>query len=105
MLSRVLTAAAIAGAGLLLPAGPASASTADASTAAVAASVPTCVDPKLDDSGPIDHLWVTNKCGSTQRVKVIIANGNDFSCVSYSPGERWHFQWSLPGRFDGLSEC
>jgi hypothetical protein len=76
-----------------------------ATTAVAASSVPNCVNWRLDAGGVRDNLWVTNRCGSTQRVKVIIANGNDFSCVSYRPGDQWHFQWGWPSRFDRLERC
>ena len=77
----------------------------EASATSVVSSVPRCVTWYLDASGVRDHLWVTNQCKSTQRVKVIIAKGDDFSCVSYRPGDTHHYWWSYPGRFDRLERC
>ena len=76
-----------------------------AAVATAKSNVPKCVTWDLDDSGFRDHLWVTNRCQGTQRVKVIIAKGDDFSCISYRPGDQWHYEWSYPGRFDRLERC
>jgi len=92
-------------AALVIPSSVASAAPSDASNAAAARSVPKCVTWRLDSSGFKDHLWVTNQCRSTQRIKVIIAKGDDFSCISYRPGAQWHYEWSYPGRFDRLDRC
>lgn len=76
-----------------------------ATVATAKTTVPKCVTWYLDDSGFRDHLWVTNRCQSTQRVKVVIANGNDFSCISYRPGYTHHYWWSYPARLDRLERC
>lgn len=69
------------------------------------AAVPQCVKTHLDDDGFTDYLKVHNKCRRQVRVKVVIANGNDFACQPIRSGQVYRYQWSWPGRFDRLERC
>ena len=64
---------------------------------------PSCLSRDLNESDRL--LQVENNCSTTQNVKVIIAFGPDFSCVSITPGHFRSFLWNSPGRFDSLVLC
>ncbi|WP_249998952.1 hypothetical protein [Actinoplanes sp. M2I2] len=72
---------------------------------AAQAAVPTCVTTTLNDSGYTDRLTVNNRCGSSQRVKVLLANLTDFACYTIPSGGYRTYSWNYPGRFDGLASC
>ena len=82
------------------PAGPDS-----ATTAAVAASVPSCVTTSLNDSGYTDYLTVWNDCNYAVRVKVVLAFRTDFPCYTIAARSARSYSWKYPGRFDGLVSC
>lgn len=78
-----------------------------------AATAPGCVNVQNTSSGNTYRVRVTNKCGSTQRVKVIWAWAPDSSCVSLQ--SNYYFDdtgcsgkaCSIPPkpRFDRLESC
>jgi hypothetical protein len=87
---------------------PASARPADpdsATTAAVAASVPSCVQTDLDDSGYVDYLRVINGCNHSLRIKVVLAFHVDKPCRTIPAYDYYDYDWKYPGRFDGLVSC
>lgn len=104
MMRKALATIGVLSAGLVLTAVPAAAAPSIQATSA-AASVANCVKTQLNDDGYTDHLTVTNRCSSGQRVKVVIANGSDFACEFYNPDTARKYQWAYPGRFDGLKSC
>ena len=95
--------------GFMLPTGAVKADTASAdgaqSSTAAAAPPPACVQTDLDDGRLSDTLTVINGCGSTVRVKVVLAFATDKSCTTLGPGEEAEFSWGFPGRFDRLDTC
>jgi hypothetical protein len=48
---------------------------------------------------------VTNRCSSTQRVKVIFAFARDGACFTYSPGQSVRWTGAPQAQFDGLVRC
>ncbi|WP_249998958.1 hypothetical protein [Actinoplanes sp. M2I2] len=92
--------AAVLGASVMVTAGVGIATATSAQ-----AAVPSCVTTSLNDSGTRDYLTVRNGCGSSQRVKVVLANATDFSCYTIASGGARNYSWNYPGRFDGLQSC
>jgi len=77
---------------------------------ALAQQPPPCVDASIIDGGDYGTVQVVNNCGTTQRVKVFIANGPDSECFIIRPADsRRHVidDHIGPGqpRFDGLRAC
>jgi hypothetical protein len=66
---------------------------------------PSCVQTFLRDEGYWDSLTVTNRCRTTQRVKVVLAYARDSACTSILPNYYVVFRWGYPGRFDRLESC
>jgi hypothetical protein len=63
---------------------------------------PSCVV----SSGSGRTVVVTNRCSTTQRVKVVFAFAPDGGCTTYSPGRS--IRWTSPvltARFDRLESC
>jgi hypothetical protein len=89
------------------------AATAGGFSIAHAATAPGCVGVQNLSSGSTYKVRVTNKCGNTQRVKVIWAWAPDSSCVSLKNG--YYFDstgcsgsvCNVPPkpRFDRLESC
>ncbi|PRX92356.1 hypothetical protein [Allonocardiopsis opalescens] len=71
----------------------------------VLAEAPSCVARNLDDSGAEDDLYLTNNCGRTVSVRVILSWAPDFSCTSMSSGARHHYTWLYPGALDRVDSC
>ncbi|MFC9084931.1 hypothetical protein [Nocardiopsis dassonvillei] len=99
--TSAIAASVLAAAGLLAWSAPAAA----APVSQVAASVPSCVETDLDDSGFTDELTVTNTCFYSVRVKVVLAYMSDTPCDTIRSGRSVTWSWGYPGRFDGLAEC
>lgn len=116
--------AAVAGLGLGSLVGPASAATASPSTTAESTTVhrsqaagphimqkidrvnvPKCVKFKTNFSGVKDHLYITNKCKSAKRVRVILDNGPDFKCIKIPRGYRAHYTWLYPSKVNKVKGC
>ncbi len=68
------------------------------------AAVPTCVETELND-GTSDTVIVTNRCSTTQRVKVLWAFGTDSACYQLRPYDYLKSTRPYPARFDGLRAC
>lgn len=68
---------------------------------ALAAAAPGCVH----SSGTGRKVTVTNRCSSTQRVKVIFAFARDGACYTYSPGSAATWTGAVQAQFDGLQSC
>jgi hypothetical protein len=71
---------------------------------------PGCVDASVISGGDYGTVQVVNNCGTTQRVKVLIAHGPDSECFIIGPADtRRHVIDDHPGpgrpRFDGLRAC
>lgn len=69
------------------------------------AAVPSCVTWGLDDDEFEDILAVYNACTYTVRIKVILANADDFPCYSFPSFSGRYYTWNYPGRFDRLESC
>jgi hypothetical protein len=77
-----------------------------AAVPASAGPAPWCLGHKLDARGAKDKLWVWNSCRHTVSYKVRLANVPDLACRQLRPrGGTDYYQWSWPGRFDGLVTC
>lgn len=96
---------AVAGSGIILGlvAAPANADTTVETMAA--APPPPCVSSALDDSGFTDELIVFNRCGTNQRIKVVLAFHTDKPCTTVAADTTKSFSWNYPGRFDRLEKC
>lgn len=76
---------------------------------AAAATAPSCV--KVVKTTWKDHgitkpaVQVTNRCKTTQRVKVIWAWGFDGSCHSYKPNYTYNDGSGKGAKFDELRKC
>lgn len=68
---------------------------------AMAAPAPTCV--KVDGTGR--SVLVTNRCGSTQRLKVIFAFGQDSACFTLGNNRSVRVTSGSLARFDGINLC
>ncbi|MCX4967029.1 hypothetical protein [Streptomyces sp. NBC_00654] len=116
--------AAVAGLGLGSLIGPASAASASPATTAESTTahrsqaagphimqivdrvnVPKCVKFKTDFSGATDHLYITNKCKSAKRVRVILDYGPDFKCTKIGKGYRGHYTWPYPSKVNKVKGC
>lgn len=80
------------------------------SSPATAAPPPGCVHGEVVPGGEFGIVRVLNNCGTTQRVKVLIAFGPDSECFVISPADNRTFEIDDhvgPGhpRFDGLTAC
>jgi hypothetical protein len=73
----------------------------DASEMMPRETVPSCV--WIRDQGP-HHVTLKNDCDTQQRVKVIVAWGQDTECKAINPHSEKSYDWGL-GRFDGLTSC
>lgn len=75
------------------------------------AQPPSCVDASVVSGGDYGTVKVVNNCGTTQRVKVLIAYGPDSECFIIGPADsRNHVIDDHAGpnprpRFDGLKAC
>ncbi|MGW7072174.1 hypothetical protein ACWGII_25980 [Streptomyces sp. NPDC054855] len=92
-----VAAAALLGAGLV---------TVSAASAAPAASIqgtaPACV--KRDVIKHKKYVKVTNLCGQTMHLKVVIDWGNDSPCLTYQHGEQWEWNWGR-GSYGKVVTC
>jgi hypothetical protein len=70
--------------------------------ASAAESAPSCVTWKNNQWKM--RIEVTNRCKSTQKVKIIVDFGPDSSCWTYKPGQR-HDLYGPSGRVDRLERC
>lgn len=81
-----------------LLAGPAS--LAASASPAIPSDVPSCVTYTDSDF----TTGLTNNCGSTQNVQVIISWGPDSGCTALAPGETYLYHY-WPGVFDHIQSC
>lgn len=95
---RLAVAGTIIGSSIGLLAGPA-ALAASAATSSPA-SAPSCVNYTDSDFATA----VTNNCGDTQNVQVIIDWGPDSGCVSLAPTQTWLYHY-WPGTFNRVQSC
>jgi hypothetical protein len=89
--AAVVGAAALALAGVTVPA-----------TAAYADSAPSCVyayGPPITQSA-----YIENKCSYTVRVIVVVSWGPDSDCTELPPGWGFRYQW-WPGSYNGMQNC
>ncbi|MCC3650129.1 hypothetical protein LIX60_01160 [Streptomyces sp. S07_1.15] len=107
-LALTAATAALAG-GLALPAAPAVAAPAGtAERMAPAAAVdtrgtaPACV--RRDVVKHRKKVTVTNTCGRTMHVKVVIKRGRDLPCLTYQHGETWTGHWRI-GSYGKVVTC
>lgn len=68
-----------------------------------------CVVATVQPPGPATQtVSVYNGCGAIQRVKVLVAFGDDGDCVSYAVGQTQDtqfFRYAPNTAFDGLEAC
>jgi hypothetical protein len=65
------------------------------------ALAPTCLD--VDPKGR--SAYVTNECGSRQRVKLVFAFGRDSECIQLEPGGSSGWKSGIFAQFDRLETC
>jgi hypothetical protein len=76
---------------------------APAATAADAmGTAPACV--KRDVIKHRKYVKVTNTCGETMHLKVVIDWGSDSPCLTYQPGEQWEWNWGR-GSYGKVVTC
>ncbi|MCC5037256.1 hypothetical protein DMH02_029795 [Streptomyces sp. WAC 00631] len=107
-LALTAATAALAG-GLALPAAPAAAApagTAERMAPAAAAdargTAPACV--RRDVVKHRKKVTVTNTCGRTMHVKVVINRGRDLRCLTYRHGQTWTGHWRI-GSYGKVVTC
>ncbi|NGO42756.1 hypothetical protein [Streptomyces ureilyticus] len=71
-------------------------------TAAEAGTAPACV--KRDVIKHEKYVKVTNNCGQTMHLKVVINGGPDFRCYTYQPGYEWDGNWRV-GSYGKVVTC
>lgn len=49
-------------------------------------------------------VTVTNTCGRTMHVKVVIKRGRDLPCLTYQHGETWTGHWRI-GSYGKVVTC
>ncbi|MBQ0987958.1 hypothetical protein KBZ10_26255 [Streptomyces sp. F63] len=106
-LALTAATAALAG-GLALPAPAAAAPagtaerTAPASAQDARGTAPACV--RRDVVKHRKKVTVTNTCGRTMHVKVVIHRGRDLPCLTYQHGETWTGHWRF-GSYGKVVTC
>ncbi|MER7129907.1 hypothetical protein [Streptosporangium saharense] len=65
-------------------------------------TAPACIGRAVDKKRKIAR--VTNNCGRTTKVKVVINNGPDSSCYTLRNGQVLSFRWRL-GSYDRTVTC
>lgn len=70
-----------------------------------AAVAPGCVKVHTYRHWGFPTAKVTNKCKTTQRVKVLWAFAEDSSCMTIKAGKSKTDGTGVQGRFDGLRKC
>lgn len=103
--SRVkrFVAVGVASAALLTMSGTAHAASAGGVQASAAA--PTCVKVNVDKGTISKTAYVTNKCSTTKRVKVVWSFAPDSDCNTLKPGQKFKTKRGLAPQFDGLALC
>lgn len=95
-------AVAATGAALLATSGTAHAA---APTVRASAAAPTCVKVNVDKGTISKTAYVTNKCSTTKRVKVVWSFAPDSDCNTLKPGQKFKTKRGLAPQFDGLALC
>ncbi|CAM5610339.1 MULTISPECIES: hypothetical protein [Streptomyces] len=97
------TAVGLTGAAVLVMSGTAHAASAGGLRASAAA--PTCVKVTVDKGTISKTAYVTNKCSTTKRVKVVWSFAPDSDCNTLKPGQKFKTKRGLAPQFDGLALC
>ncbi|GHH52771.1 hypothetical protein [Streptomyces candidus] len=99
----VAVAALALGGSLTVPAATATASTASSVTSVrLQGTAPACVS--RDVIKQKKQVVVTNRCGKTMHLKVVINNGPDLKCWTYQNGEGFLWKWKL-GSYGKIVTC
>ncbi|WP_328772508.1 hypothetical protein [Streptomyces sp. NBC_00286] len=88
-----ILATAVLGSGLAM---------APTATAAEAGTAPACI--KRDVVKHQKYVTVTNNCGRTMHLKVVINNGPDKGCYTYQPSQYSRQSWSI-GSYGKVVTC
>lgn len=97
-LAVVGTAAAVMGGSLAL--------SAPAAHAAAAGTAPACIDRYVTGTPEGFDVLLTNNCGRTMRVKVIVNNGGDSPCYTMANGSTRLFIYEgVFGTYDRTVTC
>jgi hypothetical protein len=99
------TLVAAAAAALLVIGLPSTAQAGSVDNTRAAEEAPSCIDRDLWDPDWTDYLQLTNYCGVTYRVKVILEHADNSGCTILSPGELEDYEWSYPGRYVRTEVC
>ncbi|MFB9468531.1 hypothetical protein ACFFR3_03385 [Nonomuraea salmonea] len=75
---------------------------ASASVAASRVTAPACIEREVNKKQKI--AWITNTCGKTRKVKVVINNGPDTYCRTLKNHERIYHRWPF-GSYDRTVNC
>ncbi|MFD9175411.1 hypothetical protein ACFWDT_09835 [Streptomyces diastaticus] len=97
------TVVGLTGAAVLAMSGTAHAASAGGLRASAAA--PTCVKVTVDKGTISKTAYVTNKCSTTKRVKVVWSFAPDSDCNTLKPGQKFKTKRGLAPQFDGLALC
>jgi hypothetical protein len=102
----VAVAALALGGGLTVPATTATAAAPSGVSSAAAVRIqgtaPACVS--RDVVKQEKRVTVTNRCGKTMHLKVVIDNGPDLKCWTYQNGQAFLWKWKL-GSYGKIVTC
>lgn len=73
-----------------------------ASVAAARGTAPDCIERDVNKKKRT--VWITNRCGKTMKVKVVIKNGADSHCRTLSDFETIYYHWYF-GTYDRTVTC